>query len=259
MTTTTRAHIFFMETTVLPSGLRRHLSRKSAPGILVIGHMAGEEGLRHLLEAVIASHRHHADTVLLPTAVQPRAVAPIRGIFDDVATGAEFDFLPEQELLEALRSHDPDDRAVGASYSSEAGVMSFITGDRQRLVVPTSAIAPHPVMGEPDYAAIAVSDGGHTVTFGGDYEVAFDGLRYLHDPVYRAIVRKRARDKDRSFGGCLRRARFHMGLGQGDFGVSDRTIRRIETGTDGERDINRRTRQLIERHLGMKFDRIKTF
>jgi hypothetical protein len=251
--------VFFMQSAVLSPALRHHIGQKNITGIVVIGHRAGEKGMRHLLKAVIPAHRRRADTVLIPADIQPRSAVPIRGIFDDVATGAEFVFLPEKDIVEALRSHDFDDRAIGTSYSPENQVMTFITGDRKRVIVPSADILPHPVMGKPDFASIAMTDGGHTVTFGSDYEVAFDGLRYNHDPAYRRMVRKRARDKDRSFGACLRRARFHKGLGQDDFGITDRTIRRIESGADSERSISRRTKQLIERRLGISFEQIKSF
>jgi hypothetical protein len=259
MTLTVHSPVFFMRSAALTAALKRHIGQKAITGIVIVGHQAGEEGIRQLLKAVIPSHRHRADTVLIPADIQPLSAVPIRGIFDDVATGAEFLFLPEKDLVEALRSHDFEDRAVGASYSPENQVMTFITGDRRRVIVPSSDILPNPVMGKPDFTSIAVTDGGHTVTFGSAYEVAFDGLRYNHDPAYRKVVRKRARDKDRSFGACLRRARFHKGLGQDDFGITDRTIRRIESGTDGEGSISRRTKQFIERRLGMSFEQIKSY
>lgn len=251
--------VFYMQSAVLSPALRHHIGQKTITGIVIIGRQAGEDGMRRLLKAVIPAHRRRADTVLIPSDIQPRSAVPIRGIFDDVATGAEFIFLPEKDLVEALRSHDFEDRAIGASYSPENQVMTFITGDRKRVIVPSSDIPPHSVMGNPSLSSIAVTDGGHTVTFGSDYEVAFDGLRYNHDPAYRKVVRKRARDKERSFGACLRRARFHKGLGQDDFGITDRTIRRIENGIDNERGISRRTKQLIERRIGMSFEQIKSF
>jgi hypothetical protein len=253
-------HVSIIEADTSLKTIRRSITRL---GVLVIGHNVGTVVLRNCFEAAISkirSSKDIPDMVLFHNKVRPHAAASFRIIFEDkVATGDEFDFLPVRDLVNALRSHDSDDRAVGVSYSSETGVITFITGDVKRLIVPTSSMAIHDVMGKPDFDAISLTDGGHTVTFGGDYEVAFDGLRYAYDPAYRTVVRKRARDKDRSFGGCLRRARFHKGLGQADFGNAERTIRRIENGTDPQHRIGQKVLQLIERKLGMSLAEIKTY
>jgi hypothetical protein len=259
MTTTRTPPVYVISSPAVPHGLRHHFSRRTASSVVVITARAGDAGLRQLVQMVLPYRRQYHDTVIMPSEQHPHAAAAIRGLFDDVATAAEFRFLPEVDLVAALKAHDADDRAVGACYSEATGLLTFITGDRQRLNIAADTIADHPVMGAPDLAAIALTDGGHTVTFGAGYEVAFDGLRYAHDPGYRAAVRKRARDQDQTFGARLRRARFHRRLGQGDLGVGARTIRRIEHGDMPEGGLRPSTRRKIETALGLSLADIRSF
>jgi hypothetical protein len=48
-----RAPVFFMQSAALTAALKRHIGQKAITGIVVVGHQAGEEGMRHLLKAVI--------------------------------------------------------------------------------------------------------------------------------------------------------------------------------------------------------------
>jgi hypothetical protein len=257
--TTSTIPILTQTSPALPHGLRQHLTNWTTKSVIVISRRAGNVGLRRFIRLAVSQQRTFHDTVIVLTKNQPQATASIRGIFDDVVTGAEFSFQPELGLLAAVQAHDADDRAVATCYSEETGLLAFFTGDRQRLAVPVEAIPKRPVMGTPDFAAMALTNGGHTVTFGADYEVAFDGLRYAHDPDYQKVVRQRTRDQDQSFGACLRRARFHCRLGQEDLGVGVRTIRRIESGMIEKAGIRAGTQKKIEKALGLTFEKVKTY
>ena len=251
--------VYYMASPSMPPGLRQHFKLWPVATVIVIGHFAGDVGLRRLLETALAQKPRFQDTVIAPALIDPQTAAPVRAVFDEVATGAEFGFLAEADLVAALRAQDKADRAVGACYNAATELLVFFTGDAKRLVVPVATIAEDKVMGKPDLQAVALIDGGKTVTFGRRYRVTFEDIRIGLDPVYRTAVRQRDREQDLTFGGGLRRARIDKGFEQKDFGLSDRTLRRIETGIIKESGIRLATRKLIEKKLGMTFDEIRRY
>ena len=252
--------VFHMASPVLPKGLGQHLSDPNVGGTIIIGEGAGDAGLGRLLEIAIPHRPVYRDTVIFAAQVEPMTVAPMRAIFAEVIANPEYRLLAEADLVAGCRAPDADDLAVGVAYSAGVRLLTFLAGDRMRLVVKADAIAKDPEMGEPDHRAVALADRGRIVTFGASYRVAFQVIRFAHDPLYQKKARHRAREHDQSFGACLRRARIHKGIGQGDFiGIGDQTIRRIELGIVSEAGIHRKTRELIEHHLGMTFDKIKGY
>jgi hypothetical protein len=255
--------VYRLATATIPRSLRRHFTNETTPSIIVLEQAAGHAGLSRLMEVALGSrrqyHRQFHDAVIVLGQIDGPAIAATRAIFDEVATAGEFDFLAVSDLIAALKAQDAEARAVGAAFSQETGLLTFLTGDCERLVVPASAIAEHEAMGLPDHAAVSLIDEGHAVSFGMNYKVAFADLRLAHDPEYRAAVRQRTWQADRTFGGCLRRAREHRGLGQDQLGVADRSIRRIEAGIIGPDGIHAGTQKKIEKALRMTFEKIKEF
>jgi hypothetical protein len=245
--------VYHLTSPVLQRGLLRHLKSRSKRAVIVIGKQAGEDGLRQLLSAALAQRPRHHDVLIILPPLPPPAVLPARAVFDAVATGGEFGFLDEEDLLWVLRAFIGRDLAVGVSYSAVTGLVTFLTGDTSWLVIPAEAIGPNP-------KTIAIIDKGKLVTCEGKQPATFDQVRSAHDPVYRADRRQTVRDHDRSFGSMLRKVRRDKGLDQDEFkGLTSKTIQRIELGEVSEDAIRRGTREVIEQTLRMTFAKIKAF
>jgi hypothetical protein len=122
-------------------------------------------------------------------------------------------------------------------------------GSLEPLVVPLTWFRPRPGGPRPDLDRLAITDYGQTVRLG-DYEAAADAILYEFDSAYRRRARKRRLDRDRSFGGALRRLRLQKGLRRTDFsGLTSKEIARIER--NEVKRPHRRTVAILAKRLGV--------
>lgn len=86
-----------------------------------------------------------------------------------------------------------------------------------------------------------------------------DALLYEFDPEYRRAISKKRMHEEQSFGGSLRRLRKQRGLRREDFvpDVSAKTVARIEQGAVVR--IQKKTMDLLAKHLGVEADEIASF
>lgn len=133
----------------------------------------------------------------------------------------------------------------------------MIRGDCSRLSIPFKAF---PKSGDgiaPNFRQFTIEDFGQTLRFG-DYEASTDSILYEYDPVYRKRARSKAKKLDKSFGGCLRRARLQKRLRQSDFeGIDVKEIGRIERGEVKQPQQN--TIVCIEKALELSKEEILAF
>jgi hypothetical protein len=188
----------------------------------------GDVLLRWLSHAALRQRRHR---LLVLDHLEPSRSEVLHGLFTSVVVrDGVWRLLPGEELAEAVSADNAADLIIGGVVDQEAGVVRFIKGDLDSLVVPLSTFKPTPKGPKPDLDAMAFTDCGQTVKLG-EYEAAADAILYEHDRDYRKRARAYQRDVDGSFGGCLRRLRLQKGVGRGDFpGISAKEIARIERG-----------------------------
>ena len=152
------------------------------------------------------------------------------GVFD----GGTARLLPEHQLVEALRSDERDELAVGVTVDAATDAVVMHRGSLDRLVVPSEwfreqARGREGVAGRFDLEAARPTDYGQTLQFG-EFEVAVGALLYEFDANVRRRQRERARD-ERGLGASVRRLRLQRRLRQEDLpGLSRREVGRIERG-----------------------------
>jgi hypothetical protein len=175
----------------------------------------------------------------------------LRGLFASVVVrDGGWRLLPAEELAQAVSAENAADLIIGGVVDHEAGVVRFIKGDLDSLLVPivTFRVTPHGP--KPDLDAMQLTDCGQTVKLG-EYEAAADAILYEHEPSYRKRVKARRRRQDGSFGGCLRRLRLQQGVRRDDFpGISAKEIARIERSEI--RKPHAATIKIVARKLGVE-------
>jgi hypothetical protein len=200
--------------------------RGRAAALFVVVH--ADQLLRWLAGSPLHFRRHR----LLVLAQLKRSRSEIlQGMFTSVvAPDAIWRMLPREELAEAVSAPNAPDLIIGGVVDEEGGVIRFIKGDLESLVVPVSAFKATPVGPSPNLAAMEFTDYGQTIKLG-EFEAAVDAILYEHDRDFRRRARARLRAEDRSLGGAIRRLRVQRGVGRGGFpGVSSKEIARIERG-----------------------------
>jgi hypothetical protein len=174
-----------------------------------------------------------------------------------VAPGEHTTVLSLSDLREVLSTEHPQDYFVGGVVDRDDGALVLYRGNLERLVVPLSWFRPTGRGSTPNFDDFEIIDCGQTVRFG-DYEAATDAILYEFDRAARQRMKKREIQKDRSFGGALRRLRLQKGLSRADFGhLTERTIARIERGE--VKEPHGPTLRTIAKRLGVKPDEIPTY
>ncbi len=190
----------------------------------------------------------------------PRAqsVPSLLGIFAQVlGFGAEYRWLPVEELVSVLSGADAADRFIGGAVDAETETVALVRGDRETMVLPYSFFEPTGDGVKPAFNQLSFTDYGHTVAFG-EYEASADGILYETDGSYRAKLNRERRENERSFGASLRRLRLQRKLQRTDFApVAAKTIARIERNEVAK--PHGRTLETLARRLGVSADQIESY
>jgi len=164
--------------------------------------------------------------------------------------------LPDNELAEVLLAANRDELFIGGIVDHATRIVTFWRGNRESLVVPFSAFPPSGSGVKPDFTSFQVTDYGQTVCFG-RYEAATEGILYEFDPKYRRRIKRKRLQSEKTFGASLRRLRKQRGLRLEDFGVSARTMGRIERNEVTR--IHPKTMSLIASRLGVEPAEIESY
>lgn len=190
----------------------------------------------------------------------PRAesVPSLLGVFTEVLSfGAQYRWLPVEELLTVLSGDDAADRFIGGAVDAETETVALVRGDRGTMVLPFSFFEPPGDGVGPDFSKLSLADYGHTVAFG-EYEASADGILYETDGDYRAKLNRERRETERSFGASLRRLRLQRKLQRTDFSpVAAKTIARIERSEVAK--PHGKTLETLARRLGVGADQIESY
>ncbi len=108
------------------------------------------------------------------------------------ASDSNNDYLPPDELAEALQAENARDLFIGGSVDRSNQTITLWRGCLEPLTVPFSAFEKSGDGIEPDFERFSVTDSGQTVRFG-EYEAATDAVLYEFDSEYRRRVSKERR------------------------------------------------------------------
>jgi hypothetical protein len=196
----------------------------------------------------------------LITLTPPRSesIPALTGLFHPVFGLVEgFQWLPREELVEAITREDASERFIGGSVDPKAKTLTLLRGDIEAVVAPFSLF---PKAGDgtaPDFAGLRLTDYGRTVALG-EYEASADAILYELDPAYRRLLRKQRWQSERTFGASLMRLRKQRRLKRGDFApVSSKEIARIERNEVGK--PHARTLEAIADRLGVRPEAIEGY
>jgi DNA-binding Xre family transcriptional regulator len=195
---------------------------------------------------------------LLIHSLDPRSVPALTSCFSRFASASNEEFLPPDELAEALDASNSADLFIGGSVDPASQTITLWRGTLEPLTVPFTAFEKSGDGTKPDFTQFAVTDSGQTIQLG-DYEAAADAILYEFDPEYRKRINKEREQSEQSFGASLRRLRKQKGLRREDFApdVAAKTIARIEQGL--VQRVQRETLNSIAKRLGVKPEDIETF
>lgn len=164
--------------------------------------------------------------------------------------------LPVEELADVLGAVNREDLFVGVAAAPADAVVLY-RGDLEPMVVPLTWFRRRLGGPKPDIANLSITDSGQTIRLG-EYEAAADAILYEFDAAYRRRARKREIDRDKSFGGALRRARLQKGLSRRDFhSITAKEIARIERGE--VKKPRPRTIAILAKRLGVPAKEIATY
>lgn len=212
-----------------------------------------------LLEKAVHAHASLKGSHLI-TLAPPRAesVPALLGLFHPAFGLVEgFRWLPREELIESLIREDAPDRFIGGSVDPKAKTLTLLRGNLEVTIAPFSLFAKAGDGTTPDFAKLALTDYGRTVTLGA-YEAAADAVLYEMDPDYRRRLNRQRRESERTFGASLMRLRKQRRLKRSDFApVSSKEIARIER-NEVEKP-HARTLQAIARRLGVGSEEIEAY
>ena len=210
-----------------------------------------------LLKTVLGPPRSLGKALLIH-ALNPLSIPVLTSCFKRFASASNKEFLPPDELAEALQAENSPNLFIGGSIDPANQTITLWRGNLEPLTVPFSAFEKSGDGIVPDFDKFSVTDSGQTVRFG-DYEAAAEAILYEFDPDYRRHVSKERQQSERTFGASLRRLRKQRGLRREDFGpsVAAKTIARIEQGL--VRRIQKDTLISIADRLRVKVDEIETY
>jgi hypothetical protein len=183
-----------------------------------------------LLEKAVGTRADLRGSRLI-TLTPPRSesIPALIGLFHPVfGLGEGFQWLPREQLVEAITRDDGADLFIGGSADSKAKTLTLLRGNIEAMVIPFSHFPKSGDGTAPDFARLQLADYGRTISLG-DYEASADAIRYELDPGYRRRLKKQRRQSERTFGASLMRLRKQRHLKQSDFApVSSKEIARIE-------------------------------
>jgi hypothetical protein len=193
----------------------------------------------------------------LITLAPPRSesIPALVGLFHPVFGLVEgFQWLPREELVEAITRDDARERFIGGSVDPRAKTVTLLRGDMETVVAPFAIFRESGDGTAPDFARLRLTDFGGTVALG-DYEAAADAILYELDPDYRRQLKKRRRQGERTFGASMMRLRKQRRLKRSDFApISAKEIARIER-NEVEKP-HAKTLQAIAGRLGVRPEEI---
>ena len=108
----------------------------------------------------------------LITLTPPRSesIPALVGLFHPVFGLVEgFQWLPKEELVEAITRDDASDRFIGGSVDPKAKTLTLLRGDIEAVVAPFSIFPKSGDGTAPDFARLRLTDYGRTIALG-DYE-----------------------------------------------------------------------------------------
>lgn len=165
--------------------------------------------------------------------------------------------LPDHELLEVVAAPNRDELLIGGGVDEEDGVVVLRRGNLLPVIVPLAWFTSSRAGPKPDPSRLSIADFGQTVRLG-EYEAATHAILYDFDEEYRRSAKKRALERDKSFGGALRRLRVLRGLSQDGFaGISAKEIARIEKGA--VKKPHGETLRILAKRLRVKPEEIETY
>jgi hypothetical protein len=183
-----------------------------------------------LLKEVVDKHADLRGSHLI-TLMPPRSesIPALVGLFHPVFGLVDgFQWLPKEELIEAITKEDATDRFIGGSVDLKAKTLTLLRGDITVVVAPFSLFPKSGDGTTADFTKLEFTDYGRTVALG-DYEAAADAILYELDPSYRRKLNKQRRQNERSFGASLMRLRKQRRLKRSDFApISSKEIARLE-------------------------------
>jgi hypothetical protein len=183
-----------------------------------------------LLEEVVDTRADLRGSHLI-TLMPPRSesISALVGLFHPVfGLVAGFQWLPKEELVEAITRDDAGERFIGGSVDLKAKTLTLLRGDITAMVAPFSLFTESGDGTAANFTRLEFTDCGRTVALG-DYEAAADAILYELDPTYRRKLNKQRRQSEKSFGASLMRLRKQRRLKRSDFApISSKEIARLE-------------------------------
>ena len=116
----------------------------------------------------------------LITLTPPRSesIPALLGLFHPVFGLVEgFQWLPREELVEAITRDDASERFIGGSVDPKAKTLTLLRGDIEAVVAPFSLFSKSGDGTAADFARLRLTDYGRTVGLG-DYEASADAILY---------------------------------------------------------------------------------
>lgn len=212
-----------------------------------------------LLEKAVGSRAGLRGAHLI-TLAPPRSesIPALLGLFQPVFGLVEgFEWLPEDELVEAVMRDDASDLFLGGGVDTKAKTLTLLRGDVTAVVAPFSLFPKAGDGTSPDFSRLRLADYGRTVVLG-DYEASADAILYELDSEYRRRLNRQRRQDERSFGASLGRLRRQRRLKRSDFApVSAKEIARIERNEVGK--PHAKTLQAIADRFGVRPDQIESY
>jgi hypothetical protein len=212
-----------------------------------------------LLEKAVAARATLREAHLI-TLTPPRSesIPALLGLFHPVVGLVEgFQWLPREELVEALTRDDASDRFVGGSVDPKAKTLTLLRGDLEVVVAPFAIFQESGDGTAPDFSRLRLTDHGRTVALG-EYEASADAILYELDPDCRRRLKKQRRQSERTFGASLMRLRKQRRLRRSDFApISSKEIARIER-NEVEKP-HAKTLEAIAHRLGVRPEEIEGY
>lgn len=216
---------------------------------------------RTLLEALLRTLSWPAPSLgvaVLVHAVNPQTLPVLASCFKRFACAKNDNFLPPNELAEALVADNRSDLFIAGSVDQASETITLWRGNLQSLTVPFTAFEKSRDGVDPDCQNLSVMDNGQTIRLG-DYEAAADAILYEFDPEYRRRISQERQQSERSLGASVRRLRNQRGLRREDFvpHVAAKTIVRIEQGK--VQRVRKNTLKAIAHRLRVAPEEIATY
>lgn len=237
-----------------PAAIRRSMEQATRESLWISSEPRLTEAF---LKHVSWPTRSLGDAILVHS-VSIHTLPILANCFKRLAYSDAGDFLPIEELAEALQASNRMDLFIGGAVDPASRAITLWRGNLESLTVPFSAFGKSGNGTAPDFSRFSVVDCGQTIRLG-NYEAATDAILYEFDGDYRRRILKERRESERSFGASLRRLRKQRGMRREDFGsaVAAKTIARIEQGK--VRRIRRKTLAALAGKLHVKPDEIATY